>query len=317
MDNNGRGQVLYPSRIDIPATVRSELVAILNHTLAHTLDLKTQVKQAHWNVKGMEFYTLHELFDEMATELEEFVDSFAERVTALGGTAMGTARMVIDVSTLPDYPIDLLDGVDHVIALADRYATLAELVRNGIAKTDELGDADSADLYTEVSRNLDKRLWFLDAHLQTPSLVLKVASPESTATPAIVDMAAQSTASITSEKSAVNSISRAKSSTRSPAKATTKTTTTNTATTNKTRKSGSAAKSVSTAKSTATSKSASTKLSASATNKSSAKSASTSKTPSTTVADSATPTSGTASKVKSTAPKLGSRAKSSQTKKSQ
>lgn len=304
MDNNGRGQVLHPSRIDIPATVRSELVTILNHTLAHTLDLKTQVKQAHWNVKGMEFYTLHELFDEMATELEEFVDSFAERVTALGGTAMGTARMVAAVSTLPDYPVDLLDGVDHVTALADRYATLAKLVRDGIAKTDELGDADSADLYTEVSRDLDKRLWFLDAHLQTPSLVLEVASPKSTAS--------ITTAPVTSTESAVHSTSTAKSS----AKAPTKTTTASAATTNKTSKSGSAAKSVGTTKSATTSKSASTKSSTSSTNTSSAKSASTSKPPSTTVANSATATNGIAPKAKSAAPKLGSRAKGGQSKKS-
>ncbi len=122
----------------------------------------------------MEFYTLHELFDDMAGELEEFVDSFAERVTALGGTAMGTARMAVRVSTLPDYPVDALDGTDHVTALADRYAIYAKLVRDGIAQTDELGDADTADLYTEVSREIDKRLWFLDAHLQTSTLTLKL-----------------------------------------------------------------------------------------------------------------------------------------------
>ncbi len=174
MDNNGHGQTLHPTRIDIAANVRSKLVTILNHTLAHTLDLKTQVKQAHWNVKGMEFYTLHELFDGMAGELEEFVDSFAERVTALGGTAMGTARMAVSVSTLPDYPVDALDGSDHVTALADRYAIYAKLVRDGIAQADELGDADTADLYTEVSREIDKRLWFLDAHLKVPTLTLKL-----------------------------------------------------------------------------------------------------------------------------------------------
>jgi len=132
-----------------------------------SLDLKTQVKQAHWNVKGMDFYQLHELFDEMASELEEFIDLIAERVTALGGLAMGTARIAASESTLPEFPFDILEGKDHVTALADRYAPYARTIREAIDQTDDLGDADTADLYTEVSRAIDKRLWFLEAHLQT------------------------------------------------------------------------------------------------------------------------------------------------------
>lgn len=155
----------YPTRNDLSADVRKQVVKILNQSLAATLDLKTQTKQAHWNVKGKDFYQLHELFDEMATELEEYVDMVAERVTALGGTALGTARMAADGSILTEYPVDAVSGEDHVTALADRYATYAQHVRAAIAKTDDLGDADTADLYTEVSRTIDKRLWFLEAHL--------------------------------------------------------------------------------------------------------------------------------------------------------
>lgn len=155
----------YPTRIDIPAEVRSQIIAILNKTLAATLDLKTQTKQAHWNVKGKDFYQLHELFDEIAGELEEYVDMVAERVTALGGTAMGTARMAASESILPEYPSDAVDGEEHVTALSDRFGTYAQHVRSAIDKTDELGDADTADLYTEISRTIDKRLWFLEAHL--------------------------------------------------------------------------------------------------------------------------------------------------------
>jgi starvation-inducible DNA-binding protein len=167
MGSNGRSQPsMYVTRIDISVDARVEIIAHLNQTLASTLDLKTQVKQAHWNVKGMDFYQLHELFDEMASELEEFVDMVAERVTALGGLALGTARIAASQSALPEYPFDSLDGCDHVTALADRYAIYAKAVRDGIAQTDALGDADTADLYTEVSRAIDKRLWFLEAHLQ-------------------------------------------------------------------------------------------------------------------------------------------------------
>jgi starvation-inducible DNA-binding protein len=155
----------YPTRIDLSADVRSSVVDILNQSLAATLDLKTQTKQAHWNVKGMDFYQLHELFDEIAGELEEYVDMVAERVTALGGTALGTARMAASTSILPEYPLDAVTGEEHVTALAERLAAYGQHVREAIDQTDELGDADTADLYTEISRTIDKRLWFLDAHL--------------------------------------------------------------------------------------------------------------------------------------------------------
>ncbi len=155
----------YPTRIDMSAQVRSQVCELLNQSLAATLDLKTQTKQAHWNVKGMDFYQLHELFDELSGELEEYVDMVAERVTALGGTAMGTARIAAAESILPEYPFDAIDGIEHVTALAERFAAYAKHVRGAIDTTDELGDADTADLYTEISRTIDKRLWFLEAHL--------------------------------------------------------------------------------------------------------------------------------------------------------
>ena len=158
-------QKLYSSRIDLPEEVRVKTIEILNQTLAATLDLKTQTKQAHWNVKGMNFYQLHELFDEIATELEEYVDLVAERVTALGGTAMGTARIAAERSILSEYDLDAVSGVEHVTALADRFGAYAKHVRDAIDRTDEIGDADTADLYTEISRTIDKRLWFLEAHI--------------------------------------------------------------------------------------------------------------------------------------------------------
>ncbi|MEM8675401.1 MAG: DNA starvation/stationary phase protection protein Dps [Cyanobacteria bacterium P01_G01_bin.67] len=158
-------QKLYATRIDLAEDLRVQEIEILNQTLAATLDLKTQTKQAHWNVKGMDFYQLHELFDEMATELEEYVDMVAERVTALGGTALGTARIAASESILEEYPLDAVTGAEHVRALADRFGVYAKQVRTAIEQTDELGDADTSDLYTEISRTVDKRLWFLEAHL--------------------------------------------------------------------------------------------------------------------------------------------------------
>ncbi len=158
-------QKLYSTRIDIAEEVRIKVIELLNKTLAATLDLKTQTKQAHWNVKGIDFYQLHELFDEMAGELEEYVDMVAERVTALGGTALGTARVAALESILPEYPLDAVGGVEHITALADRYSAYGKHVREAIDTTGDLGDADTSDMYTEISRTIDKRLWFLEAHL--------------------------------------------------------------------------------------------------------------------------------------------------------
>ena len=155
----------YPTRIDLAVEVRQKIVTILNQTLATSLDLKTQAKQAHWNVKGLDFYQLHELFDTLAGELEGYVDMIAERITALGGTAMGTARMAAEASLITEYPDDVVDGIEHITALAERYATYGAHLRSAIAQTEDLGDADTADLYTEISREIDKRLWFLEAHL--------------------------------------------------------------------------------------------------------------------------------------------------------
>jgi starvation-inducible DNA-binding protein len=155
----------YKTRIDLSADVRQGVVEVLSQTLAATLDLKTQAKQAHWNVKGLDFYQLHELFDELAGELEGYIDMVAERITALGATALGTARVAAEKSILPEYPLDAVDGIEHLTALTERYALYAAHLRTAIDRTDDLGDADTADLYTEISRTIDMRLWFLEAHL--------------------------------------------------------------------------------------------------------------------------------------------------------
>ena len=156
----------FPTRIEIPANKREALCELLNGHLADTFDLMSQVKQAHWNVKGKDFYQLHLLFDEIAGELDEFVDEIAERCTSLGGYATGTARMAAESSRIPEYPTDVVEGRDHVEALVERVAIYAASVREAIDESDKLGDPSTADLYTEISRTADKRLWFLEAHIQ-------------------------------------------------------------------------------------------------------------------------------------------------------
>ena len=157
----------YKTRIDLPAEVREQVITLLNQHLADTFDLYSQAKQAHWNVKGPEFFQLHELFDKLADEAQEYVDMIAERVTALGGTAAGTVRMSAEASRLDEYPLDVSHGLSSIEALVGAYASLAGTTREAIETAERAGDADTADLFTEVSRGLDKSLWFLEAHLQS------------------------------------------------------------------------------------------------------------------------------------------------------
>lgn len=156
----------FATRNDIDASHRGQLVAILNQSLADLTDLHSQTKFAHWNVKGPNFIALHKLFDELADELAEHVDDVAERITALGGVAHGTARQAAGTSRLPEFPAHTFHGLDVVAALADRFAAVGKTVRAAIDETDKLGDADTADLFTGISRDLDKALYFLEAHLQ-------------------------------------------------------------------------------------------------------------------------------------------------------
>ena len=156
----------FPTRNDLPADNRKDLVALLNQHLADTLDLFSQTKYAHWNVKGPNFIALHKLFDELAEILEDASDDIAERATALGGVARGTLRQGAATSRLPEFPNATFKDMAVVEALAVRFADLAKTTREAIDKADELADKDTADLFTEVSRELDKGLWFLEAHLQ-------------------------------------------------------------------------------------------------------------------------------------------------------
>lgn len=154
------------TNIDLPPETREKMISLLNQQLADSFDLYGQTKQAHWNVKGAQFYQLHELFDKLAEELEDFVDLIAERVAALGGMAMGTVRMSANASRLPEYSLDVVYSLPVVEALRTRYANLAATTRAAIDTAAQHGDIGTSDLFTEVSRGLDKALWFLEAHLQ-------------------------------------------------------------------------------------------------------------------------------------------------------
>jgi len=165
-----RGTLLYETKNRLAGEVRARAVELLNNRLADCVDLQSQCKQAHWNVKGPNFIGLHKLFDDIYEDVGEYVDLIAERVVQLGGIAEGTVRVASERSSLREYPLVLSSGEDHVNALSDVLADFSGKAREAIDALDDLDDPDSADILTEISRGVDKWLWFVEAHQQmTPA----------------------------------------------------------------------------------------------------------------------------------------------------
>ena len=157
---------MHKTRIDLPEKNRRKLVDLLNARLADAIDLKLAAKHAHWNVKGPHFISLHELFDGAADALDTPIDDVAERITTLGGTADGTVGLVSRRTSLDPYPNEIVAGADHLEALAGMFAAFGKSVRKAIGEADKLGDDGTADLLTELSQEVDKQLWLLEAHQQ-------------------------------------------------------------------------------------------------------------------------------------------------------
>jgi starvation-inducible DNA-binding protein len=156
---------MFDTRNDLPPNTRAKVSELLNARLADAIDLGARTKHAHWNVKGPNFIALHELFDKVAEVVEDQIDTIAERVTALGGTAHGTLAAVARGTSLKPYPEDLAEGLAHVEALSAALADYGAKARAAIESAARLGDAGTSDLFTGVSREVDKYLWFLEAHL--------------------------------------------------------------------------------------------------------------------------------------------------------
>ncbi|QEF97813.1 DNA protection during starvation protein [Stieleria maiorica] len=154
------------TRIDIPLCSREPMIDLLNQQLADTFDLYSQIKQAHWNVKGMKFMSLHVLFDDLAANFDRYADDIAERATALGGLARGTARLAATNSQIDELPIEMTDGKEFVVAMADRFAAYGASSRAAIKRAEDENDAVTADLFTEITREVNKSLYFLESHLQ-------------------------------------------------------------------------------------------------------------------------------------------------------
>ncbi|GLK76508.1 DNA protection during starvation protein [Methylopila jiangsuensis] len=159
----------HKTRNATPSNARKVSIELLNARLADGIDLALAVKQAHWNLKGPDFIGVHLMLDGFRDELDDLNDKVAERAVQLGATAIGTATEVAERSALAPYPTDAYAIADHIAALIDRYAAYANAIRENVDQTDEAGDAGTSDLFTEVSRAVDKQLWFLEAHVKEPT----------------------------------------------------------------------------------------------------------------------------------------------------
>ncbi len=163
------GHRTHRTRNALANNAKAVSIALLNARLADGIDLALATKQAHWNLKGPQFIGIHKMLDGFRDEQDEWNDEMAERVAQLGGTALGTTQIVAENSKLPPYPTDIYAIADHLAALIDRFAEHGDKLRKAIDEADEAGDADTADLFTEVSRGIDSQLWFLEAHVQEPT----------------------------------------------------------------------------------------------------------------------------------------------------
>ena len=163
---HGKAAALFSTSVSIPQEHRDKLVQLMNARLADTFDVYSQTKFAHWNVKGNDFYQLHLLFDQIAEHLAEGVDLLAERITALGGRANGTVRQAAEATSLEEYDLEARSSMDHVRALSERLASVSNSCREAIDRASELKDQGTADLFTELVREMDKDLYFLEAHIQ-------------------------------------------------------------------------------------------------------------------------------------------------------
>jgi starvation-inducible DNA-binding protein len=157
---------MYSTSIHLPESARRSSVEFLQARLCDAVDLMLQTKVAHWNVKGANFISLHLLFDEVNDRIRKIVDRIAERVTQLGGIATGDSSSVANHSSLPDYPLDISEGRDHIVALCRSMSEFGKSLKEGVAFMEELDDLGSSDLLVESVRTIDKYLWFVEAHVQ-------------------------------------------------------------------------------------------------------------------------------------------------------
>ena len=161
---NSKASSMQSTHNTLSENIREHSVELLNKHLAAAIDLRGQLKQAHWNVRGPTFIALHELFDKVAADVLKYADMLAERAAGLGGIAEGTIQVASANSFLVPYPLRIADTKQHLFAVAAALAAFGQSVREAIGLAAKFGDADTSDLFTEISRGVDHQLWFVESH---------------------------------------------------------------------------------------------------------------------------------------------------------
>jgi len=156
---------MHPTHNTLSENIRTQSVELLNRHLAAAIDLHGQLKQAHWNVRGPSFIGVHELFDRVAGEAESYSDLIAERAAGLGGVAEGTVQVASERSFLVPYPLRIADESQHIFAVSATLAAFGQSARDAIGQSETVGDADTADLFTAISRGVDQQLWLVESHV--------------------------------------------------------------------------------------------------------------------------------------------------------
>ena len=157
---------MYKNRVALPDDVKQKVVDEMSKTLAASLDMYSQAKFAHWNVKGMNFYQLHLVFDDTAKTILKQIDPIAERMTQLGGVANGTVRQSAATSEVPAYNVDALSGPEHLEALANSLGKYCALLREASDKIDDIGDGPTSDFYNQLIVDAEEELYFLESHME-------------------------------------------------------------------------------------------------------------------------------------------------------
>ncbi len=157
---------MYPNRVALSDEQKKKVVEVMQERLAEALDMYSQAKFAHWNVKGDNFYQLHLVFDKVAETIFPQIDAIAERLTQLGGVANGTVRQAAQSSQIPEYDVMLVAGMDHVAALANALGSYCQALREASDKIDEIDDPPTADFFKQLDVEAEEVLYFLESHLE-------------------------------------------------------------------------------------------------------------------------------------------------------
>lgn len=139
-------------------------LAALNQCLAHAIELRSRVKQAHWGAKGEHFYVFHQMSSDFAIELDDQADKISARLVAMGGLPTWTPSSVVSTSLLPGYPAKVVKVSEYIDSLLASYVIATKPLPAMMAKLASVEDFVTAGVVASFSKLLDEQTGFLAAH---------------------------------------------------------------------------------------------------------------------------------------------------------